>query len=99
MYKRLNIRRQPPAPAVKSRRAEPIVQAPRPLLKRKNAFLIEKKNSCELVKSSEPVAKIQASIKSYFKPVVLGVRVKAIMMTLFKCSSLSLSWDLFDNLV
>ena len=77
MYKRLNIRRQPPAPAVKSRRAEPIVQVPRPLLKWKNAFLIEKKNnSCELVKSSEPVAKIQASIKSYFKPVVLGSESK-----------------------
>ena len=76
MYKRLNIRRQPPAPAVKSRRAEPIVQVPRPLLKRKNAFLIEKKNGCELVKSSEPVAKIQASIKSYFKPVVLGSESK-----------------------
>ena len=57
-------------------RAEPIVQVPRPLLKRKNAFLIEKKNSCELVKSSEPVAKIQASIKSYFKPVVLGSESK-----------------------
>ena len=42
MYKRLNIRRQPPAPAVKSRRAEPIVQVPRPLLKRKNALFDRK---------------------------------------------------------
>jgi len=69
MFKRLNSRRQPPA--VKSQRAEPIVQVPKPLMKRKNAFLIEEENSCKLAKSSEPVAKFQSSIKTYFKRVHL----------------------------
>ena len=64
----LNKRRRQP-PAVKCRRAEPIVQVPTPLLKRSKAFLIEDdENDCKLAKcveSNEPVINNNKSVATF----------------------------------